>query len=356
MTNIFKIVSCVLILLFTGVLFVGCTDNTAPAPDNQYLKKTNELVIYSARKEKYVKPLVQKFEKETGIKVKLLAGDETLVSKVLLEKAKPYSDIFFSTDVGSLEYLRIKGALQEYAAPGAEQIFDKYNTTNNFWYALGARCRVLMYNKGLISEKDMPKTFWEVSDPKWKGQFMIPRGGNGSMIAHITALRTFWGDTKTKLWVKALANNAGAITKDHAEIRQAVGAGEYKFGIVNDNYYYQQLMEAKNNNVGIIYPDQGPNDMGVFVNVSGVGIIKDAPNMRNAKAFIDFMLRPDSLKLYSKVGSEIPVSSTVESPEFKGLLKLGEFKEMNVKFSEIGDAWYDVKKLMEEAGLDMNVK
>lgn len=350
---IYAIMFCVVFLM------VGCNKSAPNQPAKETLqtdKKTNELVIYSVRKEKYVKPLVDKFEKDLGIKVKLLTGDETLVNKILAEKDRVHADIFFSTDVGALEYLRTKGALQAYPTPAAGQIFDKYKTPDNSWYALGARCRVLMYNKDLISEEEMPKTFWELTDPKWKGQFMIPRGGNGSMVAHITALRTFWGDDKTKKWVKTIAENSGAITKDHAEIRTAIGAGEYKFGIVNDNYFYQQLLEDKNNNVGIIYPDQGPDDIGVFVNVSGVGIVRGAPNRENAKVFIDFLLQPEQLKIYSEGDSELPVSSVIESPEFKGLLKLGEFKEMNVPFNKIGYTWYDVKKLIEEAGLDMNVK
>lgn len=347
------------ILMLTIILTIGCskfvpgqtTDNKIEEP-----KTTNELVIYSARKEKYVKPLIEKFEAETGIKVKLLTGDESLVNKILVENENVHADIFFSTDVGALEYLRMKGALQPYDAPGAEQILNQYKTPDNSWYPLGARARVLMYNKELISAKEMPKNFGDLTDPKWKGQYMIPRGGNGSMVAHITALRAVWGDEKTKQWVQTLAENAGAIVKDHAEIRRAIGAGEYKIGVVNDNYFYQQLMEEKDNKVGIIYPDQGPDGIGVFVNVSGLGIVKGAPNMQAAQAFIDFVLKPEQLQLYSKVSSELPVSTAVTAPDFEGLLKLGEFKEMKVPFDKIGSTWYDVKKLIEEAGMDMSDK
>ncbi len=344
------------IFMLTIIFVTGCskgvpsqtTDNKLENP-----KQTNELVIYSARKEQYVKPLVDKFQAKTGIKVKLLVGDESIVNKILVEKDKVYADIFFSTDVGALEYLRTKGALQPYDSTAAKQIPDQYKTPDNSWYPLGARARVLMYNKNLISEKELPQNFWDLTAPKWKGQFMITRGGNGSMVAHISALRAVWGDEKTKQWVQTITQNSGAIVKDHAEIRKAVGAGEYKIGVVNDNYFYQQLMEEKDNNVGIIYPDQGPEGMGVFVNVSGLGIVKGSPNLANAQAFIDFVLQPEQLALYSEVGAELPVRSAVTAPEFKGLLQLGEFKEMTVPFDKIGSNWSDVKKLIEESGMDM---
>lgn len=43
----------------------------------------------------------------------------------------------------------------------------------------------------------MPKTIAELADDKWKDQFAITRGGNGSMIAHVSVLRNEWGDEKT---------------------------------------------------------------------------------------------------------------------------------------------------------------
>lgn len=345
------------VLVLTIFLTTGCDKSTPGQTNGNNVtepKKTNEVVIYSARKEQYVKPLVDKFEKETGVKVKLLTGDESIVNKIMVEKENVQADIFFSNDAGALEYLRAKGALQPYNSPGAQDILAQYKSPDNFWYPLGARARVLMYNKELISEEEMPKSFWELTDPKWQGQFMIPRGGNASMVAHITALRAIWGDEKTKQWVQTIAQNSGAVVKDHAEIRKAVGAGEYKIGVVNDNYFYQQLREDQDNNVGIIYPDQGTDGIGVFVNVSGLGIVKGSPNLQNAQAFVDFVLQPEQIRLYSKISAELPVSSAVSAPEFKGLLKLGEFKAMQVPFDKIGSTWYEVKQLIEDAGLDMS--
>lgn len=233
-------------------------------------------MIYSVRKEKYTKPMVEKFEQETEINVKVLSGKENLAMKILEEKNNVQADIFFSTDVGAMEYLKINGALEDNNFPEVMAVNDKFRAADGSRFALAGRSRILMYNKDLITEEEMPKNLWDLTDPKWKGQFVITRGDNSSMVSHIAALRTVWGDEKTKEWIEGIAQNAGIITKGHAEIGRTVGAGEFKFGLVNAYYYHQQLMADKDNNVGAIYPDQGHDGMGVFVNTSGIALVKGA--------------------------------------------------------------------------------
>ena len=140
-----------------------------------------------------------------------------------------------------MEFLRSKGALN---SPGKNNggINENYKAADNSWIGLSARSRVLMYNKKLINSKEMPKNLWDLTLPKYKGQFMITRGGNGSMVAHVAALRTVWGDKKTKMWLQKVKENAGAITKGHTQIRKGVGSGEFKFGLVNNYYYHLQKL------------------------------------------------------------------------------------------------------------------
>lgn len=315
-------------------------------------KLSGELVVYSSRKEEFVKPILDKFEAETGVKVKLLAGDEAIVNKLLEEKVNPQADIFFSNDTGAMEYLRLQGVLQKNDSKALEVIDKKFRAEDGSWVGLSARTRGFIYNKDKISEAEMPKTLEELADPKWKGQFAIARGGNGSVIAHVAALRKEWGDEKTEKWLSAVAKNAGAITKGHGDIRKAVGAGEFKFGLVNNYYFHQQLAEPKDNQVGFIYPDQ--EGMGAFVNAAGIALINKAPNEKNAKAFIEFMLKQENMKEFSYNSKEIPLHPEVEAiPEAK---KINEYKVMDMPLHEIGPVWNDAKQLIEKSGYTIEVK
>ncbi|MDH5777125.1 MAG: extracellular solute-binding protein, partial [Gammaproteobacteria bacterium] len=66
--------------------------------------KAEEILIYSGRSDKFVKPVVAEFTKQTGIKVTLHTGSSTsLLNKLQLEKDKTRADIYISNDAGNLQ-------------------------------------------------------------------------------------------------------------------------------------------------------------------------------------------------------------------------------------------------------------
>ncbi|EGL82616.1 extracellular solute-binding protein family 1 [Caldalkalibacillus thermarum TA2.A1] len=322
--------------------------------NEEAVELSGELVVYSARNEKFVQPLLDKFAEETGITVRALHGDDGTVQRIIEEANNVQADIFISNDIGAMEYLRLQGLLEGWEPKGVESIDEKFRAEDNSWIGLSARSRGFIYNKDLISEEEMPKTMEELADPKWAGQFMITRGGNGSMVAHVSALRYEWGDEKTKEWLSKVKDNAGAITEGHGDIRRAVGAGEYKFGLVNNYYYHQQLNEPEDNNVGFIYPDQGEGEMGVFVNAAGVALIKGGPNPDNAKAFIEWLLTEEGQREFSYESMEVPLNPNVQTREEAA--RISDYKVMDMPLRELGKVWEDTRALIEEAGLDLELR
>lgn len=210
-----------------------------------------------------------------------------------------------------------------------------------------------MYNKDLITEEEMPKTIAELADDKWKDQFAITRGGNGSMIAHISALRNEWGDEKTLEWLKHVKDNAAVITDGHGDLRRAVGAGEVKMALVNNYYYHQQLDEPTDNNVGAIYPDQGEDDMGAFVNAAGVGFINNAPNEESAKVFLDWLMKPENQREFSYASMEVPINPEIEPIEEAA--KITDYKISDMPLRDLGNVWEDTRELIEKSGLDLEI-
>ena len=264
------------------------------------------------------------------------------------------ADIFISNDIGALEYLRIEGLLQGYEPKGIDTIEERYRAENNAWFALSARTRVLMYNKDLITEEQMPKTLWELTDSKWEGQFAITRGGNGGMIGHVSALRNEWGDEKTSEWLSIVKDNAGSIMQGHGDIRRSVGAGEFKFGLVNNYYYHQQLREPTHNNVGVIYPDQAEGEMGAVVNAAGVGFVKGAPNTLNAQKFLDWILLPENQRAFSYASLEVPINPAIEA--IGEAARITDYKVHGMPLSELGRVWADTRALIEQSGLDLEIR
>lgn len=353
----------VLLLLVAALALVGataCGSTTSPVVESsanvpEEAAATGELVVYSSRNENFVDPLLEKFTADTGIEVGTSHAGDTVVNKLTGEASSPRADIVIANDIGMLEYLRLQGVL---APPGdlegIDSIAERYRATDDSWIGLSARTRVFIYNRDLITAEEMPQSIWELTDPAWAGRFAITRGGNGGMIGHVSALRNEWGDDKTIEWIEAVKENAAGITEGHGDIRRAVGAGEFAFGLVNNYYYHQQLREPTDNNVGVVYPDQGDDEMGAVVNAAGVGLVAGGPNSVSARIFLEWLLLPENQREFSYASLEVPVNPEIEAVE--EARPISDYKVQAMPLSELGTVWEDTRALIERAGLDLELK
>ncbi len=346
----YAMLTALMILVLALAACGGAQDESSSGPDAEPASNDpGELVIYSGRKEQFVTPLIERFEEETGIDVKLLSGGATeYAHRILEEQSNPRADIFFANDAGVMEYLRLQGVLQPNDSDTLEQIPEEFRAVDGSWVGLSARTRIIMYNRDLISEDELPQSIFDLADPRYRGQFAIVRAGNESMISHVAALRAYHGDETTKELIRGILANEPVITQGHTDIRKAVGAGEVAFGLVNNYYFHLQLHEETNNNVAAVYPDQGEDQMGAFVNVAGIALVKGAPNEDNARRFIDFLLEPEQQELFSINSMETPVLPGI--PLIEGARPIDSYKHTDMHLGELGPVWQDTIDLMEEAG------
>lgn len=351
----FKQKRLLLLLLVTvlTLLAVGCTGTKVNKDQNGngevIENESKELVIYSGRKEQFILPLLEEFEKETGIKVKLLAGSATeYAHRIIEEKNNPQADIFFSNDAAIMEYLKQESVLQAYDSEAVKQIPENFRAEDNSWIGLSARSRVFMFNKDLILAEDMPQSMFDLTNPKYKGQFAITKAGSEAMVSHIAAVRSVFGDEVTEELIRGIIANEPIIMNGHTDIRKAVGSGEVKFGLVNNYYFHLQLEEDKDNNVDAIYPDQGEGEMGTFVNVAGIAFIKGGKNSENGMKLAEFLLREEQQETFAMVNKETPVLPHIKTLDYAK--KVDEYKVANIKLSELSKVWNDTVDLMERAG------
>lgn len=309
--------------------------------------ETRELVIYSGRNEKLIQPVAEAFEQQFSVKVQLKAAGATeLANLIMEEKNNPRADIYVANDAGALEKLRAEKTLEAYTSDRLKQVPEDVKAPDNTWHAVTMRARVIMYNKDLVKESELPKSLKDLAGPRWKDQIGMATGANESVIANVTALRIAEGDGATEKFLGDLLKNGVKIYKGHGDVRKAVGRGEIKLGWVNHYYFHQQKNEKENNHVAVIYPDQ--DGAGVTVNISGAAIVKGAKNMGNAKKFMDFLLTPETQKLFAEVNYEMPVLPGVPTKEARAL---SEFKRNPVKLGTFGTEWDKSTKLIDRIGL-----
>ncbi len=333
-----KTISILCSTLLIVSTFFGCNSSNKSIESD-----SKELVIYSGRKEPLFIPIVTKFQEKTGIKVTLQSGETpALANAILEEKNNPRADIFVAGDAGTLEKLNMENALLPNSSKLINSLDPKFKAGNGSWVSVSARARIIMYNTNLVSQKDLPKSMLDLTDPKWKGQIGIQLSSNESFIAQITAMRKVMGDAATEKYLQDLKANNPLSLKSSTDIRNAVGNGELKLGMTNHYYYFLEKHEGYP--VGIIYPDQ--DSMGTTI--SGAGILKGAKNVKNAKLFIDFLLDKDTQKMFAELNYEMPVMEGVAVKEAR---PMSEIKSIDIKLEELGKELENTINLMEKVGL-----
>jgi iron(III) transport system substrate-binding protein len=274
----------------------------------------DRLVIYSGRKEKAIKPVVDEFTKQTGIQVDLKVGKTSgLANEIRMEKARPRGDLYISTESGIVEILTKDGLLDPYQSAATKAVPADFRSAAGTWTGISGRARIILYNKTLVPEKDVPRSIFELTNPKWKGKLAIAGTRERTTLAWATALVALKGEAFTRDYLKGLHANDLKILTDNTEVWQGVGRGEFAIGLTNSPNYY--LARQNNLPVGVVYPDQDPGGFGTPVNANSVAVIKGAANPEAARKFIDFLLSREGQRILVTQDYEIPLIADVNSSE-----------------------------------------
>ncbi|MBI4588745.1 MAG: extracellular solute-binding protein [Candidatus Rokubacteria bacterium] len=304
-------------------------------------------VVYSARKEELIRLAIDLFQQETAIKVTLLTGKAgELARRIEIEKEDPRGDLFLGTTAGVTELLRRKGLLVSYSSPSARELPEEFKAPDGTWVGITGRVRVIIYNRNLVKDADAPRSFFDLTDPKWRGKLVVASMGERTTVGHLAAIMALKGEEFTARYIRGLKDNGLRVLNNNTEVRKAVALGEYAVGITNHYYYLIQLRENPASPIGIIYPDQGPGEMGAPVYSITAAIIKGGKNLGAAKKFVDFLLQPKGNRLLVEGEFEIPLFPGARLVgEERGILGLGQFKKAPVTQVQVADLESRVERL-----------
>ena len=309
----------------------------------------DELVIYSGRSDKFIKPVIKSFTEQTGIKVILHSGKSTaLLNKLRVEGNRTQADLFISNDACNLQKgsdLKLFAVLPTIMA---EQVPAKFRSKTNDWLGLSARARVLVVNTNI--KMDPVNSIFDLADPRFEGKLAITHSSNGSYIAGVTVYLLSAGESKTRAWLQGLKKNAkGKVFDKHSKIVKAVAKGQKQIGLVNHYYIYRHLDKHPDAPIKIIVPDQGDKDMGIAWNVAGIAVTKSSKQKENASKLIEFLLSDAGQKQFAEVNREYPIRSEVPAAPMIPAIK--NIKISNVAMSELGKQRDRTINLIEEVGM-----
>jgi iron(III) transport system substrate-binding protein len=315
----------------------------------------NEAVlnIYSARHYQTDEALYANFTKQTGIKINRLDGKEDeLVERIRNEgKASP-ADVLITVDAARLEVADNLGLFQPVKSAVLEARVPAGLRTST-WFSFSTRARVIVYNKAAVKAEAV-QNYEDLADPRLKGQVCVRSGSHPYNLSLGAALIAHNGEARTETWAKGLVANFARAPKggDTDQIR-AVAAGECGVTISNTYYLARLLRSTKAEDVeamkavGVVWPNQ--KTWGTHINVSGAGVLKNAPNRDAAVKFLEYLASDQAQAYFANGNNEWPVvkSAVAANP---ALDALGSFKPDALPIGDLAKTTVAAQKVFDRAG------
>jgi iron(III) transport system substrate-binding protein len=298
------------------------------------------VTVYCAVDDVHSRPILEAFEKETGIEVVAVFDTEAnktvgLVRRILEERDEPQCDVFWNNEILHTIRLAGKDVFEPYDSPSAAEIPSAFRDPKNRWTGFGARARILIVNtEALPDAAARPASMQDLVDAKWKGQAAFVRPLTGTTLTHALSAYTVLGEDGARAWLKGLFENDVNFPPGNGPAARMVAGGQKPFGFTDtDDFRKQQLLEKP---VTLVYPDQGEGQPGTLFIPNTVGLIKGAPNSEAGKRLVDYLLSKQVEEALAHGDSaQIPVRGDVKRPDYvKGP---PEIRPMEVDWDDVAE-------------------
>ena len=329
-------------LTFTGAAFPGLA-----------AAQEKVLNLYSARHYQTDEALYANFTKQTGIKInRIEAGENELLERLKNEGANSPADVFITVDAARLAkaddlnlFAPINSKLVESRIPA------KLRTPE--WVAFSTRARVIVYNKANLNPA-LVQNYQDLANPALKGKVCVRSGSHPYNLALGASMLEQMGEQKTTEWAKGMVANFARSPKggDTDQIK-AVAAGECGVALTN-SYYVARLMRSEKAedqkvmaSIGVIWPNQA--NTGTHVNISGGGILRNAPHKEAAVKFMEYLVSDQAQIYFADGNNEWPAVESVKTTN-PALEALGKFKSETINVGTLAKNQPATQKIFDRAG------
>ena len=307
------------------------------------------ITLYNGQHEQTTDALVNAFENQTGVIVKVRSDDEdVLAQQIEQEGSRSPADVFFTENTPPLARLDEKGLLAPVGATASKAVPSKYSSADGNWVGVSARVSMLVYNTEELRRSQLPKSVLDLASPKWKGKLDIaPSETDFQPI--VTSVAQDKGDAYAVRWLKALKANAGPHEDpDNETLVANVNKGVTELGVINHYYWYRLRDELGAGGMHSALATFAPGDDGYLVDVSGAAVLKSSKHQNAARALVDFLVSTKGQRVLVHSDSwEYPIRPGVTNP---ALPLFSGYQPRRFSLAQIGDGSKAIA-LLQQAGL-----
>ncbi len=322
-----------LMLMLLLVLGVGVV-SACEADDGQL---GGTLVVYSPNSDGEIEGLLYYWGETRGVQIELVsAGTGEVLSRLTAEKDNPQADVQFGgMNLGV--YLSNSDLYEEYVAEGDDLLPAGYQNTTGFFTNYLLSGSNLLVNTELEAELGMNITSYaDLLDPRLQGRIAMGNpAASSSAFAQLTNMLLVMGNGSYEddaAWnfieefMQNLADPGGSpkILGSSSAVFRNTAEGEYVVGVTYEDPSVQLLTDGATN-VRVVYPSEGA----VWL-PAAAAIVKGAPNLENAQAFIDFLISDEGQEIVASLTNR-PVNIEISNTN----PFMTPFSQINLAFENI---------------------
>jgi iron(III) transport system substrate-binding protein len=295
-----------LILLFA--LCIG----PALAQDQDAARKEGEVMLYTSLVPEDLTPLAAAFEKRHGVKLKTWrANSEKVLQRAVTEMRAGRADAdVVETNGPQMESLYREKGLQPLRSAHLKDLMPQALRPHGQWVGTRINMFVQSYNTKLVKKEELPKSYADLTNPRWKGRLGIEAEDEDwfamviKELGEEAGLRTFRDIVRV---------NGLSVRRGHTLLAGLVASGEIPLALTT---YSHGAEKMKHKGAPVEWFAIAP----AIGRANGVGILKNAPHPHAAALFVDFILSPEAQVILQK-GGYVPANLKVADPAQKLPLK-----------------------------------
>lgn len=311
--------------------------------------------LYTARHYATDEAFYSRFTKITGIKInRIEGGEDALFERIKAEGAASPADVFLTVDVARLwraEQAGIFAPLK--SALLAKRIPPHFRDPNGNWFGFSSRARIIAYDRRKVSPGDVAR-YEDLANSKWKREICTRPSSHPYNLSLISSMILHLGEEKARQWARGVAANLARPPRGgDTDQLKAVDVGECSIALSNHYYYVRLMRSAKPEEralverVGIAWPNQ--NDRGTHVNISGGGVLKNAPHRAAAIKFLEYLASDAAQAYFADGNNEWPTVKGVKlaNPELESF---GQFRSDTLSLAKLGKTQAAAQRLADQVG------
>jgi len=277
-----------------------------------------EVNLYSYRQEFLIRPLLDGFTQESGIKVNVQYVKGGILKRMQAEGKDSAVDAVLTADIATLRQHVEADTFQPVQSDVlAANIPAQYRHPDGKWFGLTVRARVIVYSKDQVKPGEIAR-YEDLADPKWKGRICTRSSGHVYMKSLLASIIAAKGEEAAQGWANGVKRNLARKPQgnDRAQVK-AIWQGECDVALINTYYIgamrhneAEPVQKEWAASIGIVFPNQ--DGRGTHVNISGAGVAKHAKNRDGAVRLIEYLSSDKAQAYFAGSNFEYPVKPGVE--------------------------------------------